>query len=101
MVGGIPANTTKNHELTHELGKAWIVWWGRFASRNLEGKAQDGSLCIIRLKESQGMFAGEIGTPRLLKLFKKYDIKTTWFIPGESMYCVWIVSYLIRPRHYR
>jgi hypothetical protein len=30
----------------------------------------------------QGMFAGEVGTPRLLKLFKKYDIKTTWFIPG-------------------
>jgi peptidoglycan/xylan/chitin deacetylase (PgdA/CDA1 family) len=28
------------------------------------------------------MFAGEVGTPRLLKLFKKYDIKTTWFIPG-------------------
>jgi peptidoglycan/xylan/chitin deacetylase (PgdA/CDA1 family) len=31
----------------------------------------------------QGMFAGEVGTLRLLKLFKKYDIKTTWFIPGE------------------
>jgi peptidoglycan/xylan/chitin deacetylase (PgdA/CDA1 family) len=28
------------------------------------------------------MFAGEVGTPRLLKLFKKYDIKATWFIPG-------------------
>jgi peptidoglycan/xylan/chitin deacetylase (PgdA/CDA1 family) len=29
------------------------------------------------------MFAGEVGTPRLLKLFAKYGIKTTWFIPGE------------------
>lgn len=35
------------------------------------------------LNDIQGMYAGEVGTPRLLKLFKKYDIKTTWFIPGE------------------
>ena len=28
------------------------------------------------------MFAGEVGTPRILKLFAKYGIKTTWFIPG-------------------
>ena len=28
------------------------------------------------------MYAGEVGIPRLLKLFAKYDIKTTWFIPG-------------------
>ncbi len=34
---------------------------------------------------SRGMFAGEIGTPRLLDLFAKYDLKTTWFIPGHSM----------------
>src|SRR5687768_3638403 len=34
---------------------------------------------------SRGLFAGEIGTPRLLKLFDKYHIKTTWFIPGHSM----------------
>ena len=32
----------------------------------------------------QGMFAGEVGVPRLLKLFAKYNIKTTWFIPGIS-----------------
>lgn len=30
----------------------------------------------------QGMFAGEVGVPRLLKLFDKYKIKTTWFVPG-------------------
>ena len=29
----------------------------------------------------QGMYAGEVGVPRLLKLFEKYGIKTTWFIP--------------------
>lgn len=30
----------------------------------------------------KGMYAGEVGVPRLLKLFAKYDMKTTWFIPG-------------------
>jgi peptidoglycan/xylan/chitin deacetylase (PgdA/CDA1 family) len=34
---------------------------------------------------SRGLFAGEIGTPRLLKLFEKYNLKTTWFIPGHSI----------------
>lgn len=34
---------------------------------------------------SQGMFAGEIGTPRLLDLFDKFGIKTTWFPPGHSI----------------
>ncbi|MGE8456964.1 MAG: polysaccharide deacetylase, partial [Pseudomonas alloputida] len=30
---------------------------------------------------SRGLFAGEVGAPRLLKLFEKYDLRTTWFIP--------------------
>ncbi len=34
---------------------------------------------------SRGLFAGEVGTPRLLDLFKKYDLRTTWFIPGHSI----------------
>ncbi|KAF9465591.1 carbohydrate esterase family 4 protein [Collybia nuda] len=34
---------------------------------------------------SRGMFAGEVGIPRLLKLFDKYSIKTTFFIPGHSL----------------
>ena len=34
---------------------------------------------------SRGLFAGEVGTPRLLKLFDKYGLKTTWFIPGHSI----------------
>jgi peptidoglycan/xylan/chitin deacetylase (PgdA/CDA1 family) len=33
---------------------------------------------------SRGMFSGEVGSPRLLNLFKKYDLQTTWFIPGHS-----------------
>ncbi|WP_089935516.1 polysaccharide deacetylase family protein [Candidatus Entotheonella palauensis] len=34
---------------------------------------------------SRGMFAGEVGTPRLLKLFDKYGLKTSWFVPGHSI----------------
>jgi peptidoglycan/xylan/chitin deacetylase (PgdA/CDA1 family) len=34
---------------------------------------------------SRGMFAGEVGTRRLLKLFDRYDMQTTWFIPGHSI----------------
>ena len=34
---------------------------------------------------SRGLFAGEVGSPRLLKLFDKYNIKTTWFVPGHSI----------------
>ena len=34
---------------------------------------------------SRGLFAGEVGTPRLLKLFKRLGIRTTWFIPGHSI----------------
>ncbi|KAG0635416.1 hypothetical protein HOY80DRAFT_1011894 [Tuber brumale] len=34
---------------------------------------------------SRGMFAGTIGVRRLLKLFEKYNMKTTWFIPGHSL----------------
>ncbi|WP_417272229.1 polysaccharide deacetylase family protein [Celeribacter halophilus] len=33
---------------------------------------------------SRGVFAGEVGSMRLLDLFDKLDIKTTWFIPGHS-----------------
>ncbi|KAF8901419.1 hypothetical protein CPB85DRAFT_1439109 [Mucidula mucida] len=34
---------------------------------------------------TRGMFAGEVGVPRLLKVFAKYNMKTTWFIPGHSL----------------
>ena len=34
---------------------------------------------------SRGIFAGEVGTPRLVKLFDKLGIKTSWFIPGHSI----------------
>jgi peptidoglycan/xylan/chitin deacetylase (PgdA/CDA1 family) len=33
----------------------------------------------------RGIFAGEVGVPRLLKLFKKYNLKVSWFWPGHSI----------------
>jgi peptidoglycan/xylan/chitin deacetylase (PgdA/CDA1 family) len=33
---------------------------------------------------SRGMFSGEVGTPRLVQLFERFGIKTTWFVPGHS-----------------
>ncbi len=33
----------------------------------------------------RGMFAGEVGMPRLLKLFERTGLRTTWFIPGHSV----------------
>src|SRR3989449_7265712 len=34
---------------------------------------------------SRGLFAGEVGAPRLLKLFHARNIRATWFIPGHSI----------------
>ncbi|MGI3900792.1 MAG: polysaccharide deacetylase family protein [Janthinobacterium lividum] len=33
----------------------------------------------------RGVFASEVGVIRLLKLFKKYNLNTTFFIPGHSI----------------
>ncbi|KAJ0386393.1 hypothetical protein COL922a_004441 [Colletotrichum nupharicola] len=34
---------------------------------------------------SRGLWAGTIGTRRLLSLFEKYNIKASWFIPGHTL----------------
>ena len=34
---------------------------------------------------SRGLFAGEVGSMRLLRLFTRWGIKTTWFVPGHSI----------------
>src|SRR5258708_25797204 len=34
---------------------------------------------------SRGLFAGEVGSPRLLQLFRRWGIRTTWFIPRHSV----------------
>ncbi|MGM8887511.1 polysaccharide deacetylase family protein, partial [Psychrobacter sp. 1U2] len=33
----------------------------------------------------RGVWASEVGVPRLLRLFKKYDLRTSFFIPGHSI----------------
>jgi len=33
---------------------------------------------------TRGVYAGRVGVPRLLKLFRTYGIKATWFTPGQS-----------------
>ncbi|MFV0431733.1 MAG: polysaccharide deacetylase family protein [Alphaproteobacteria bacterium] len=46
----------------------------------------DGSFNLLSpAYMSRGEFGAEIGAPRLLELFKKYGITTTWFIPGHTM----------------
>ncbi|MDQ6740761.1 MAG: polysaccharide deacetylase [Actinomycetota bacterium] len=34
---------------------------------------------------SRGLFSGEVGGPRLLRLFGKYSLPSTWFVPGHSI----------------
>ena len=34
---------------------------------------------------SRGVFAGEVGVPRLLELFRRHQIRQTWFWPGHSI----------------
>jgi peptidoglycan-N-acetylglucosamine deacetylase len=48
-------------------------WLGSYGGEN--------SPCDI----SRGLFAGEIGVPRLVKLFDRLGIRTSWFIPGHSI----------------
>lgn len=33
----------------------------------------------------RGMFAGDIGVPRILKMFQRRDMPASWFIPGHSL----------------
>ena len=33
----------------------------------------------------RGVFAGEVGMPRLLALFRRLGLRTTWFVPGHSI----------------
>lgn len=34
---------------------------------------------------ARGEFGAVVGAPRLLELYKKYDIRTTWFTPGHTI----------------
>ena len=76
---------------------AWALFWGfRMADKRIlcafgvDLDAVAGWLGSYGGEDSpddisRGMFAGEVGTPRLVKLFGRLGIKTTWFIPGHSI----------------
>jgi peptidoglycan/xylan/chitin deacetylase (PgdA/CDA1 family) len=34
---------------------------------------------------ARGEFGAEVGTPRLVELFDKYEVKSTWFTPGHTV----------------
>ena len=48
-------------------------WLGSYGGENSPSDVQ------------RGMFAGEVGIPRLLTLFARAGLTTTWFIPGHSL----------------
>lgn len=33
----------------------------------------------------RGVYAGEVGTPRLLKMFQRHGVTASWFIPGHTI----------------
>ncbi len=48
-------------------------WLGSYGGEN--------SPCDI----SRGVFAAEVGMPRMLELLRRFDMKATWFIPGHTI----------------
>ena len=71
----MPLSLPSNHKIAVSLGvdfDAHSVWPGSY------GVNSPGYL-------SRGEFGAEVGAPRLLKLFKTYDIRTTWFTPTHTM----------------
>ena len=51
---------------------AWLTAWS-------SGRSRPSAVDI-----SRGEFGARVGAPRILDLLKKYDIETTWFIPGHT-----------------
>jgi len=51
---------------------AWLTSWSGGA-----GKPTAGDI-------SRGEFGARVGAPRILDLLKKYEIESTWFIPGHT-----------------
>ena len=71
----MPLNLPEGKKIAVNIGAdfdAHSVWMGTFA------KTSPSYL-------SRGEFGAEVGVPRLLKLFRKYDITGTWCTPLHSM----------------
>jgi hypothetical protein len=68
----------------------WPVGWGHTEAKTAQatsaevGKTMHFTFSRLILWRT-GLWAGTIGTRRLLRLFEKYNIKASWFIPGHSL----------------
>jgi peptidoglycan/xylan/chitin deacetylase (PgdA/CDA1 family) len=64
-------------------------WLGSYGGEDSSSDISRGNACSVLYSTSlileKGLFAGTIGTRRLLKLFEKNNMKATWFIPGHSL----------------
>ncbi|KAL8688109.1 MAG: hypothetical protein Q9218_005900, partial [Villophora microphyllina] len=67
----------------HRVRAALSVDFDAISAHLGTGKHPDNNMADY----SQGIFAGKVGAPRLIKLFKKLGLAQTmtWFIPGHSM----------------
>lgn len=72
---------TKNSK--HRVRVALSVDFDAISAHLGTGRHPDNNMADY----SQGIFAGKVGVPRLVKLFSKLGLseKMTWFIPGHSM----------------
>lgn len=70
-------------------------WLGSYGGEDSANDISRGKVLFLRADWQKtvpnawgfttGLFAGTVGVQRMLNLFAKYDIKTTWFIPGHSL----------------
>ncbi|KAL8710534.1 MAG: hypothetical protein Q9220_004967 [cf. Caloplaca sp. 1 TL-2023] len=67
----------------HRVRVALSVDFDAISAHLGTGKHPDNNMADY----SAGIFAGKVGAPRLVRLFKKLGVadKMTWFIPGHSM----------------
>lgn len=67
----------------------WLGSYGGEDSTSDISRGEDYRKATADLRDAKslasGLWAGTIGTRRLLKLFEKYNIKASWFIPGHSL----------------
>lgn len=77
----IPKPPTKYSK--HRVRVALSVDFDAISAHLGTGKHPDNNMADY----SQGIFAGKVGVPRLVRLFNKLGLseKMTWFIPGHSM----------------
>lgn len=73
-------NKVKGNSMTKDIQVAFGVDVDAVAGM-LGSYGGEDSPCDI----SRGLFSGEVGGPRLIRLFEKYGLPATWFVPGHSI----------------